>query len=968
MSKLTQIERALQAMDPAGFQRLCDSYLHSRGYDRINPVGLMIGADKVTQGTPDTLITLPDGGYVFAEYSTQQEGLAGKFGRDLAKCFDEGKTGVPVDLIREVVLCHNSSLTPEEEHGLAEECRRRGVNLSVFGLGTLAHDLYQKYQGLARDFLGLEVDTGQIVQAEEFVAAYNRNELATPLDTDFRFREEEVSRVIAALEAGDLVLVAGRAGVGKTRLALECCRRYAAERPGVQVRCVFNRSADLFQDLRVHFGEPGQYLLLVDDANRVSRFEYALQLLHDQTDERKIKIVATVRDYALGAALDAARPFGGGSLVELEPLKDEEIKELVREGFGIANYHYLDRIAEIARGNPRLAVMAARVANRENTLQSIADVTALYDEYFGSIRRDFGDFRDKTLLQVAGLISFFRAIDRSNAELMGAVGDAFGIDPDTFWRAAHRLHELEMADMYEDEVVRASDQVLSTYLFYLAVFRDRALDFAILLENFFPRFRHRLIDALNPILSAFDGEAIKERLRPHVDRNWRLLEQRGDEEALLHLIDVFWFVKETDALVYVADRVASLQPEPRPVSELQFAVSSQLAPTPSLLGILDNFRYTEEGTLRAALSLLLDYLERRPAELPLVLRMLTERYGMTHHSHLSGFYVERHTADVLWERARGGADELFSRLFLAVAEPLLRTHFQTHESRSNTAITIITFDVPASPALFELRRTLWGRAFALYAVPSLREHVLDLLRKHSQSGYMVASREIVEQDAAAVQPFFSSALDPSDYRHCVVVHGYLDVLNRVGVEADEGLRARFTNETYALSELLLDDRHERREIGWREYQRLKREHLAERTAILDAVGYAEFFARCAEVLAASDRSRAGYEIQNSVGDVFLELAGRDGALYEAVLDGYLHAGNALNLGPWALAPKLIEVSGPDRAYEIISAGDYPGHASWLFGYFLALPPESVTAERLRQLYAFTKSQPRDLCPATWTIC
>jgi hypothetical protein len=34
MSKLTQIESALRAVDPAGFQRLADSYLHRRGWVR----------------------------------------------------------------------------------------------------------------------------------------------------------------------------------------------------------------------------------------------------------------------------------------------------------------------------------------------------------------------------------------------------------------------------------------------------------------------------------------------------------------------------------------------------------------------------------------------------------------------------------------------------------------------------------------------------------------------------------------------------------------------------------------------------------------------------------------------------------------------------------------------------------------------------------------------------------------------
>jgi hypothetical protein len=955
MSKLTQIENALLAIDPAGFQRLCDSYLHCRGYDRINQIGLVTGADKVKKGTPDTLITLPDGKYVFAEYTTQQEGLARKFMRDLEKCFDEVKTGIPVDRIHEIVLCHNSRLTTDEEYKLGEECRRRGVLLSTYGLGAIAHDLYQKYRGLAKDFLHVEVDTGQIVRAEEFITAYNKSNFATSLSTTFRFRGDEVNQILTALEIGDLALIAGRAGVGKTRLALECCRRYAEAHPDVQVRCIFNRGPDIFEDLRVHFGEPGHYILMVDDTNRITRFEYVLQLLCDQRDDQKIKIIATVRDYALQSAIDATHPFGGGAIVELKPLSEEQIKELAEEEFDIHHHLYLERIAEIAQGNPRLAVMAASLAVRENTLQSIADVSALYDKYFASIRRDLGDLTDTTLLQVAGIIAFFRVIDRSNAEFMSAISDTFGISPDAFWQAAQRLHELEIVDMYENEIVKVSDQVLSTYLFYLSVFRKKALDYSLLLEHFFPRFRYQLIDSLNPVLVAFDGDKIREGLRPHVDRAWRRLQELGDDEGLLNLIDVFWFVKQTDALVYVGDKIRSLEPEPRPISELQFVMSHNLPPTPSILGVLDNFRYAEESASRVAVSLLLDYLEKRPAELPLILRMLIEQYGMKHLSYLSGFSAERNTADVIWERARNGEDELFSRVFLAIAEPLLQTHFNTHEPKGKNSISIIQFDVPATSELLEFRRTLWQRVFSLYQRSALQEAVLNLIQRHSQSGYQVKNQEIISQDAVEVQPFLGSALDPSKYRDCVIVHDYLNLLDWLEIEADEELRARFTNETYALSELLLNDREERRELGWKEYQRIQQERLG---AYIEGFGledFDRFFERCGEILRASDRSNYEYQILARVADVLVQLAQQDADLFEKVLERYLHAGNSLHLGPWMLAPTLVERRGPERPYEILSGGKYSGKVSWLFGYFMALPPEAVTVERLQTLYELYES-------------
>lgn len=949
MTKINQIQKALLELDGGKFQKLADTYLYKKGYERLTPLGSVIGADKVRKGTPDTFASLPNGKYVLAEYTTQQTDVYKKFEGDLEKCFEVMKTGVPVE---EIVFCHTSILSSTERNDLTIECRKYGVNINIFGMGEISYDLYQIYPGLARDFLSVEVDTGQIIPPDEFISIYNNCKPATRLDTAFYFRVNEVNQVIQSLDEHDLVVVSGGAGVGKSRFALECCKQFKNVHSEYKTLCIYSKGQDIFMDLQVHFSEPRNFLILVDDANRISRFDYVVQLLQNQREDQRIKVIVTVRDYALAKVLESASSLGDVPVMGLKLLDDDQIKWLVEKEYGILNPAYLDRIAYIAKGNPRIAIMAAEVAKRKEKLESIQNVTVLYDKYFASIRRDLDELGDRNLLKAAGIVAFFQAVDSSNKEMTTAIQDAFEMPLETFWRSALILHDLEIFDMYGREVVKTSDQILSTYLFYLAFFKEEVLDFAVLLDRFFPKLCHRLVDSINPVLSAFDADVIKEAMCKHVDRTWKSLMERDNKESLLHLMEVFWFLKPTDALLYISGQIKEMEAKEVDPSKLEFKVNSWI-PSPSILRVLSSFKYGKDANFRIALDLLFDYVFKRPDELPQVLHLLTDVFGFKHTSYRDGFSVQHAVIDVLWKFTKNGQNDLYSKIFLTVAKEYLLIKFHNVESKGRHAFSMINFQLPTTSELFELRRTIWMRVFNLYQIPALRANVLDVLYNYGTSNYHDPAKEIIMQDAEDVLPFINAELEPKCYRHCVVVHKYLDLLSSCGVPFNHAIGDSFNNEAYKLSKSLFFDRLESRNSGLShdEYRRLKKVQIEDHFKLFSLSDYEQFFNLCLEIYSELSGGHIDHQIQVETINILLALSDREPDLYTKVIEYYLKQGDPLSLpSSLRLMEKLVEICGAERSYEILSGPDNQRKRIWLFGYYMALPKKEVTNERLSELY------------------
>lgn len=280
--------------------------------------------------------------------------------------------------------------------------------------------------------------------------------------------------------------------------------------PTYTLFCVADKGVTIYEDLQNQLHKDQDYLFFIDDANRMlPNVKFILYLLQENR-KGQIKLVITVRDYAVSSISDLVSKFRNQQ-IQLAPLSDDVISDILKsDSFNIQNPLFIDKIERIARGNARIAVMCASVANREQSLSALNDVSQLYEVYFKEAFDTIKKIDHINALKVLELISFFRTISRDQTNINQKIYTYFDLDDKTFWQTCDQLYQHEFVDLYDNQIVKISDQILATYLFYQAFFVSEVLDFKLLVKYFID-FDVNFYDAINPLLIAYEYKEIQRK-------------------------------------------------------------------------------------------------------------------------------------------------------------------------------------------------------------------------------------------------------------------------------------------------------------------------------------------------------------------------------------------------------------------------------------------------------------------------
>lgn len=827
MGRLQSIENALSGINPATFQELCDSFLTkmNMNYSALSRVGSQSGKQKSIKGTPDTFFLLPNGKYIFVEHSTNISAGLSKLKDDIGKCLDSEKTGVRASKIAEIILCINFNLKPDNTQELIALLKDTGIILTIYTLDAISMELHLQHRNLAHKYLGLPLDTGQIVSIEKFIGEYNRasKAISTPIDNTFLYKEKELNELKKVIHSNDFIILTGVPGVGKTKLALEGIKSFLTENSNFNAYCVSYKYYELFDDLSQYIDADKDYILFVDDANRIDHFSQVMGF-YKGARKGKLKIIITVRDYALKKILNLCQDFAPKQ-VDLMKFSDDQIIEIIKQKpFEILNPDYHKEIVRIADGNPRLAIMTSLLAKEEQNIYALGDVSNLFEKYFSTFIKDNSEFASDLNIKCLGIIAFFYAIPYKDKELVSSILAHFEIDYSSFIEAIDKLDTLELVDI-QFEQVKILEQNLSTYFFYKAFIKDGLLSFETLLSNYYESNKDRFKDCVIPANNTFGANKVMDKLLPFLKSYWKSIQ--NDEKKGFNFLSDFWFYLSDEVFEFIYNIVEKLPENNSENYEVAYETNAFSYSKNNIIKLIENFFRVQEKKIKYAIQLAFEYVRKKPEHLPELIYSIRENLIFDSGDENYSFTRQSNLFEVLL----GGLnkkDILYTKAFYELSKTFLQYKYHHTKGGRHNSILIYQYELSNNQFIQKFRANIWNAVNENYiAYP---DESFSLLESYTAVSPDVI-KTIMEFDVPFILSIIKNHLTAESFDHCKYVQDQVRWFKRNSIshESFKSLICSFRNSIYEIYlKIDWDNLHNKGGYEFKdhkEYERLKEEEI-----------------------------------------------------------------------------------------------------------------------------------------------
>lgn len=955
MNTITQIENALKAINQATFQTLINHLLHLQSNKFISAPGAVVGKEKTSKGTPDSFFVYEDK-YIFVECTTQEKlgeskTFFEKLSKDVDHCFKEEVTTIEKDKIEKVILACNEKVTVEEYNKLKDkvESLNPETKFEIFNIQNLTMLIFD-IPKLAEEYLNIQMVKGDIYTLDQFLLKTEKG-LQPSLTNEFIGREEELKNSIEALKKYDILLLSGGAGVGKSKLAVKILEEFSKDD---YVPIVIQSSGvSLWDDYQHLFSAGKQHIILFDDANKsINNLNYLLSKIED-SKSYTVKLIITSRDYVkkqVSVSLDNY-PYKEFNIPEF---KDEEIRKIIVSALPNLQYHndIKRKIIDLAKGNARVALMATYSVTPDAETNYLSSPVLLYEKYFKKISEEIGIFNNPIILKSLAIVSFFGVLDRNNQELQKTLSIKFGIDWNELWSAIIELHNNEILDVYSNEIVKVSDQVLATYAFYKCFIDEQSavINYAEWITTFIEKFSNRIRATLIDVNNTFVYHHVKDLVLPHLNE---VTKQINSDEELYAFYNLFWFYKGRDCLLYLRKWIESLPQEER-LEMLTFGYVHNNHTTASKhFELLKNFWNHPNELLKPSLELTLALLNKQPSRLPEILKFIHEDFKYKLEDIEHGYLRQNMLFDILLNEELSDIEKLFANgIFLNLSEALLGWHYTEFASAKGHAFTIYNFDLYKSDELMSLRERILNQIYHLFEPEN--EQTQKILHQIIYPGGDI-DKSIYVDELPIYQKIISEKLDNKQYTHCKFVSVLAKHITEARTEYPENWNAFIESDIRKLSKFLKPSWEYREGKSIEESEKEKRQEFDDFVRSNDWESLEKFLVNIDD-LYKQQKDNNGWHIESAVTDIYASIARKDKFEFENALRLFFSGKVLFPLRSTVVNVSLLEnIMTGQELLNIMNDYEFKGLPYWESVLLTILPKEQINESFLELLLNIFKN-------------
>jgi hypothetical protein len=950
MGKIETIKQKILQLDSGAFQNLCNSYLSKKGYPNITSLGSEAGTQKTTKGTPDAYFVLANGHYVFAEYTTQQTSIFQKIKTDLKKCLDVKKTGISHDKISEIIYCHTSSnIKPCQDLELKASCEKVGIKLTIIGIDTLAEDIYLYHHDISRDFLGISISSGQIQSFNNFIKNYNSNKMAAPIDTEFLFREKELKDIEEAFQTTDVVILNGKAGTGKTRLALHYVEKIQKTN-NKKVYCIHSNALSIYEDLKIFIDRPGDYFLFIDDANQLSELQHIIRYTTMKPKKYNVRILITVRDYALQQVKNDVSEIASCESITVNSFTDNEIKELLKVTLGITNHIYHEKIIRIAEGNARIAMLAGKLAINSNNLDSINDVSQLYNDYYRSFLENNPLLTDKKLCITAGIVAFLEAIHLDHIDAFLPVLQKKELNKDNFLENLRTLHALEIVDITNDKAVRFSDQCFSNY-FLKYVFCDKKLiSLSEMIKTCFQKHSKRTTSSIKTLLNIFGNDALIAFIEKEIKILWNELSAENSPH-FFEFVKVFFSFNPTETLLILQNKIELEKKVTYDLSDIDINKGkNNQNVTNDIINILGGF--ADMTDFPTALDLFFQYYLKRPDLYMDFYHAINIYFSINKNSAYNNYYTQINLFEKIKEHSNNWNCECFVILFLEIAKEFLKMCFSPVEGGRKNTFNIYEISLTMSAGVKNYRRLIWEYLSYLCKFEKYKSKIREILNCYCIS-VVNNNIPVLQFDFEYINSILVLHFPPSKLANCLLANRIVQVFDCINLPCKSIITEYLENDDLKLY-FLLKGQDNKKDASYEEYKEQKQHIIKQHISDCDL----EMFKRLIDVC--SDISEIDnddiWEFKDGLDIAFNSIISLGKDYYVDAIKYYIKKDTPNNILPNQLISTLFSLLPASEVYQIVINEEFSQKNAWLYAYYHELPSELITENHLFGVYEFLKDK------------